>query len=53
MLPAARQGQDAPSPGLAGRRCLSTPALPFSAMLFNLYYWKSPRWFILIHRKVG
>ena len=50
MLPAARQGQDA-CPGLVGRRRLSTP--PFSVMLFNLYYWKSPRWFILIHSKDG
>lgn len=33
MLPAARRGQDA-CPGLASRRCLSSP--PFSVMLFNL-----------------
>lgn len=44
----ARQGQDM-CPGLVGQRCLST--LPVSVMLFNLYYWKSPRWFILIGSK--
>lgn len=50
MLPVGQQGQDT-CPGLASWCCLSTP--PFSVMLFNLYYWKSPRWFILMHSKDG